>query len=101
MVAEQNKSVLCYKCNADTEFNVDSKIHRSDECPKCFASLHCCNMCSFFDKTAYNECREPMANRVLDKEKANFCEFFKLGGSGNGGTSNDDILSAANALFKD
>jgi|TARA_Y100000780_G_C13696111_1_gene423234 hypothetical protein len=42
-----------------------------------------------------------MANRVLEKEKANFCDFFKLGGGSNSGEEKQDLLDAANALFKD
>jgi hypothetical protein len=26
----------------------------------------------------YNECREPSAERVVDKEKANFCDYFEF-----------------------
>jgi hypothetical protein len=58
-------------------------------------------MCQFFDKTAYNECREPMANRILEKEKANFCDYFKVAGANGGGNDKDKLVDAANALFKD
>jgi hypothetical protein len=57
-------------------------------------------MCGFFDTKAYNECREPTADRIVEKEKANFCDHYKLG---SGGTKLDevtDLLSKANSLFK-
>mgnify|MGYP003665563934 CR=1 FL=1 len=101
MSPAESEIVLCYKCNSETEIMTDSKVHRSEECPKCFASLHSCMMCFFYDKTAYNECREPMANRILEKEKANFCEFYKLKGSAAEGDKKENLMDAANALFKD
>jgi hypothetical protein len=40
--------------------------------------LHCCLNCTFYDPSAYNGCREPQAERVLDKVKGNFCDFFSF-----------------------
>lgn len=57
-------------------------------------------MCSFYDPSAYNECKEPMANRILEKESANFCDYYKLGALNNQGNDKDDLMAAANALFK-
>jgi len=42
-----------------------------------------------------------MANRVLDKEKANFCDFFKIGSGSQGAPDKNELLSTANSLFKD
>ena len=33
--------------------------------------------CAFYSETSYNECKESQADRVLDKEKANYCDYFK------------------------
>lgn len=93
--------VSCYKCHKELEFEAGANIGRQEECPHCFASLRCCKMCQFYDLTAYNECREPSANRILEKEKANFCDYFKLGKSGGSGKDKDKLLDAANSLFKD
>ena len=95
------KSISCFSCNKEIpDLAPGQKITRSDECPYCYANLRCCKMCEFYDSTAYNECREPAADRIVEKEKVNFCDFFILKG-GNGGSSNkDDLLAAANALFK-
>ncbi|RZF23309.1 hypothetical protein DAY19_05460 [Halobacteriovorax vibrionivorans] len=71
-----------------------------EECPYCYASLHCCKMCKFYDKSAYNECRESSADRIVEKEKANFCDYFILKGGSDNGDGKDDLLAAANALFK-
>ncbi len=97
---QQVTQLQCYKCEKELSLEAGTKISRQEECPHCYASLHCCKMCNFYDQSAYNECKEPMANRVLDKEKANFCDFFKLGSGGSGGEAKDKLMDAANALFK-
>jgi hypothetical protein len=55
--------------------------YRSDECPKCAASLHACVHCHFLDPLKENQCGEPQAERIVDKERANFCDYFKGVGS--------------------
>jgi hypothetical protein len=32
--------------------------------------------CQNYDPHAHNKCREPQAEWVTDREKANFCDFF-------------------------
>jgi hypothetical protein len=51
-----------------------------DECPRCANPLHCCRNCKFYDQAYHNQCREPMAELVADKERANFCEYFTPAG---------------------
>jgi hypothetical protein len=41
-------------------------------------SLKCCKNCLYFDPAAHNQCRDPAAEWVRDKELANFCEFFEF-----------------------
>jgi len=66
----------CYKCGySDENF---SKVGFREECPKCFADLHVCVNCVFYDKAYKNECRETQAELVKDKEKANLCEYFRF-----------------------
>lgn len=62
--------------------------------------------CAFYELSSAGACREPSAERVVDKEKANFCEFFVFSDpvdNGNeAGTHNrPDPLLALKALFKD
>lgn len=72
--------MLCHHCKKDVSL-IDNKVGFREDCSHCGADLHICLNCSFYDKSAYNECHEPSADRVVDKEKANFCEFFKPGDS--------------------
>lgn len=50
---------------------------RNSLCERCSAYLHCCRNCAFHDESAYNQCNESAADRVVDKEAANFCDFFR------------------------
>lgn len=91
----------CYKCNKELALTAGTDIGRSEECPSCFANLRCCKMCEFYDTSAYNECREPVAERIVEKEKANFCDYFKLSSSQSSASDTKQAaLDAANALFK-
>lgn len=79
----------------------NEKISRKEDCPTCGSDLHSCKMCEHYDRSAYNECRESTADRIVEKEKANFCDYFKLSGSGDAGASKEDIIKQAASLFKD
>jgi hypothetical protein len=68
----------CAFCKADLQ--VEGFISRADTCPQCGRYLRCCKQCNFYDPKAYNECKEVMAERIMDKERSNFCEFFRLRG---------------------
>lgn len=90
----------CYNCSKELDFGAEFKVMRSDDCPHCGADMHVCKMCIHYDTIAYNECKEPMADRIVEKEKANFCDYFKLGGGGDAGADKDAMIDAAAALFK-
>ncbi|NTU59971.1 MAG: hypothetical protein HGA98_02805, partial [Deltaproteobacteria bacterium] len=49
---------------------------RRDTCPGCTADLHACVQCAHYSPGSYNDCREPQADRVTDKERSNFCDWF-------------------------
>jgi hypothetical protein len=34
-------------------------------------------MCEFYDTSVAKSCREPVAEEVKDKERANFCDYFR------------------------
>jgi len=92
----------CFNCGASLDAYLLSKVGRQDSCSKCGRDLRCCKNCEFYEPNSHWECREEVAEHVLDKEKANFCDFFKLNPKGAAGfsKSKDDILSAAENLFK-
>lgn len=55
------------------------RIGRRDECPHCHADLHVCLNCQFYDSAVYNECHESNAERVLEKDRSNYCDYFSVG----------------------
>lgn len=92
--------MICHHCRG--ELKVEAYISRTDECPHCGADTHCCLNCENYDPYAHNKCREPQAEWVTDREKANFCDFFipnKLTATG-AAKSAADPRSAFDNLFK-
>lgn len=94
-------SFECYKCSGPLPDSFTVMVSRSDTCLKCMTDIRCCKMCQFYDPKSYNDCRESNADRVTEKEKANFCDYFKFGpGGGNAEKQRQDALAKAAALFK-
>lgn len=71
--------MLCYQCCK--VIDVQNHLGFREECPYCGYSSHVCKNCEFYSVSVYNECKETSAERVVDKEKANYCEFFKANSS--------------------
>lgn len=71
-----SSSLVCWKCGASLE-EVLIPFGRREECPACRTDLHVCRMCEFYDTSVSRSCREPVADEVRDKERANFCGYFK------------------------
>lgn len=94
------KNITCYHCHKTIPILGAFKIVRTEECPYCSTSLHCCRMCTFYDPKVYNECRESNADRIVDKEKANFCDYFNLSDGSHAGDAKEDLLNQAASLFK-
>jgi hypothetical protein len=68
--------LVCWKCGASLE-DVLVPFSRREECPECHTDLHVCRMCEFYDTSVSRSCREPVADDVRDKQRANFCGYFK------------------------
>jgi hypothetical protein len=67
---------ICHKCKK--EIRIDRRPGRGEQCPFCGTDLRCCLNCVFYEQGVYNDCREPQAERVLDKTRSNFCDFFQF-----------------------
>lgn len=63
----------CWKCEEDL-INVILPMSRREECDKCKADQHVCNMCLYFVR---GRCDEERAEHISDTERANFCDYFK------------------------
>ena len=78
---------ICYFCGNSFE----GKVYKTTVCPDCGKELKICMNCLHYDPSAHHECREPQAEYVQDKEKANFCDYFIPGGKpGRRGTDKSD-----------
>jgi len=92
---------ICYVCKR--ELSLGRVIGRRDECPFCRTDLHCCLSCRFHDPAAPKQCREPAAELIRDKNRANYCDFFAFGESGTTGVQNGEVENSRKAfeeLFK-
>ncbi|MEN9726426.1 MAG: hypothetical protein RL434_792 [Pseudomonadota bacterium] len=67
---------VCWRCGADLA-EEPLPLARAAQCRACRADLHVCRLCEFHATGIANECREPIAERVVDKTRANFCGYFK------------------------
>lgn len=95
--------MICYKCKKELK---DISIYRTTECPFCGADLHVCKACKFYSPGSHYDCKETVEDIVTDKERANFCDFFKA--DENNSSNNADSSASAkanidafNALFGD
>ena len=90
---------VCYVCR--TTIDPLSKVGIRDTCPRCHRDLHVCKNCAFHDPSAQNQCRENQAEQVSDREKSNFCTWFKPGGPGKAQSrETTEARKKLDALFK-
>jgi len=66
----------CWKCGSKLG-DILFPFSRYEECSVCKADQHVCLLCKEYDPNISDGCREDRADFVLDKEKANFCDYFK------------------------
>ena len=67
----------CWKCGHTAE-DLPMPLGRREVCAACNADLHVCRQCQWYERSAPNGCREPVADPVSDKDRANFCGYFTL-----------------------
>lgn len=89
----------CLHCKK--EISTVDKPGRREECPHCGGDLHICRHCKFYDRAAYNECLETQADRVVEKDRSNFCDYFQWADSLiQKDISTDDAKKKLEGLFK-
>ena len=91
----------CFSCKR--ELTIEGRPGRGDACPLCDSDLKACLNCTFYYEGAYNECREPVAERVVNKGRANFCDYFQFSDSEGekGDNKKEDALKKLRNLFGD
>jgi len=90
----------CFHCDGSIEIKHQERIGFRDRCVTCDRPLHVCFNCSFHDPSFNNQCREAQADRVVDKDRVNFCDYFtpRSGGSKPVATGSD-ARAKLDALF--
>ena len=71
---QQDPRFKCYQCGEELVFDV--KIGRRDMCPNCYAYLHCCFNCNYWNKDVHNQCTENQGEFIRDRAEGNFCLYF-------------------------
>ena len=100
-MTDKGSELVCWKCGARI-VDIPLPIGRDSECLSCRSELHVCKMCEFFDSSVADQCREPIAEFVKEKERANFCDYFKAKDNAYEGKSNtkaDQARAQLEALF--
>ncbi len=69
-------NLFCWKCGGSAAM-FPLPLTRFAECPACHAYLHVCRMCKFFASGVPKQCREEDAEEVKEKERPNFCDYFR------------------------
>jgi hypothetical protein len=102
------KMAVCWHCQTILPL----ELGRSSACMECQRDARVCLNCRFYDSHSYNECHESQAERIVDKEKGNFCDYFSTVNTvssnpsrgkkrkTHSGSSKSEALRAAEALFK-
>jgi hypothetical protein len=68
--------LLCWRCGKGLE-KLSLPLARLDECPHCGIQVHVCRMCIYFDLAVARSCLEDGADDVKEKDRPNFCDFFR------------------------
>lgn len=63
----------CFNCAVTLLPEVDVNT----VCAKCKAELHCCKQCVNFDSSTRFQCLKSIPVRIVAKDRANTCEFFR------------------------
>lgn len=92
-----DKQGICWHCGTTLD---GADYAREGECPKCRKPTHVCRNCRFFAPGRANDCFEPVAERVADKQRANFCDYFEPGSETHAeGPDAERLRAAADDLF--
>ena len=90
-------SIACYRCG-ESLAALSLPLSRQDQCPACSADLHVCKMCVHFDRHVPRQCREDGAEDVTEKERTNFCDWFKPSETAFDPARKDEADAAQDAL---
>lgn len=70
-------TATCWQCGTFLE-RIITPVSRREECSQCRSDMHACKMCLYYDAQNRTGCDEERAEYIVDKERANFCEYYAL-----------------------
>ncbi|WP_239473266.1 hypothetical protein [Shewanella algidipiscicola] len=71
-----SEQFICWRCKQPLTA-VILPMSRREECLACHADQHVCKMCVSFGDAGRGDCNEVRAEWISDRERANFCDYFK------------------------
>lgn len=86
----------CHACGG--EFSDDFKVYRTTECPFCGRDVKVCLNCTFYSPGSQYDCSETIPEAVKDKDRSNFCEYFRLSNKQNTGAAEQKAEKARKAF---
>ncbi len=60
-------------------------------CESCGSDAKVCLNCDFYDEGAQWQCRETISEPVREKNRANFCDFFRLAAASGAGPAGKGV----------
>ncbi len=87
----------CHKCGSSVDIE---KVSRRDECASCGSDLRVCLNCTFYDEGRANQCFEPQAEQVKEKDRANYCDYFQFREQGQKKSGKEEADKLWKDLFK-
>ena len=96
---QENIQGKCWSCGAELGAH---DYGRENNCLQCSKPTRVCRNCRWYDPSATDQCLEPTAEPVMEKERPTYCEHFEPTDSpkGSGSESQDALRQAAEDLFK-
>ena len=96
-----DQAAHCFRCGVVLSLP-EGTVGRGESCSNCNSDVHVCLNCRHYDQGSYNECREPQAERVVVKDRSNFCDYFAFGSrtAASPGAAKDEVLQKLDSLFK-
>jgi hypothetical protein len=68
--------IECWRCGTAVKSN-QLPITRLEQCLHCHADLHVCRLCRSWNPRYTSKCSHDHAEPPLDRERANFCQYFR------------------------
>ncbi len=92
----------CFSCGQPLGLAAGTNVPRGEICNHCGYDVRVCLNCQHYESSAYNQCKEPIAERVVDKDRSNFCDYFRLAGlsAQKKDDARESALKKLDALFK-